>query len=206
MGLNYGFDIYCHRNKLWEFIDSVMELASPNPNRSSTIILGDQKKIVLQWLPYDSTVMRLDDPDSDEAFCLSIPFAVDDAIKEFVAEHGRYDNRGRACIGCIYFYIVVDLESMRGPGPGFDANLVLFHFYAATTSMSRMFQQSQSVRQTFVELAKKHDATYCIFSTGGQGRPTVLWLDGKEYSIDIFEDSLPLSEVRQIVSSSIESI
>ena len=126
---------------------------------------------------------------------------MDNVLKEYVASDSRYGryNQGRVSIGCVYFDIHTDLDCIERIG--FDGDLVWFQFRAATSGMSRMFRRSQSVQQTFVELAKKHEATYCLFATGGQGTPTVLWLDGKEYSVDIPEDSVPISEVWQIVRS-----
>jgi hypothetical protein len=81
MGLDYGFDIYCHRSKVWEFIDSVIELAGPD-ERYTTIILGDQQKTVP--LQCNKNTFCVDDPERDDDFCLSIPFAVDDVLKEYV--------------------------------------------------------------------------------------------------------------------------
>jgi hypothetical protein len=140
----------------------------------------------------------VDDPNPDYSFSISIPCAVDDVLKEYVGPGWSYDNQGRVYIGCD-FAIYGDLDSIDKTG--FDADLVWFEFWAATSDMSRLFRRSQSLQQTFIELAKKHEATYCLFATGGQGTPTVLWLDGKEYSVDIPEDSVPISEVRQIVRS-----
>lgn len=199
MGLNYGFNIYCHRSRLWGFIDSVMELAKPSERNTTTIIFGDQQKVVPQWLSYTSNTLSLNDPECDDSFCLSIPFVIDAALKEYIAEKKLRDDQGRVYIGCIYFSIVTNLEAIGITG--FDADLVWFQFIAATSDMSRMFRKSQSVQQTFLELAKKQEAVYCLFATGGQGDPTVLWLDGNEYSVDIPDDFLPISEVRQIVKS-----
>jgi hypothetical protein len=140
----------------------------------------------------------VDDPNPDYSFSLSIPHAVDDVLKEYVGPDWSYDNQGRVYVGCD-FAIYGDLDSLGKTG--FDADLVWFEFRAASSDTSRMFRRSRSVHQTFVELAKQHEATYCLFATGGSGTPTVLWLDGKEYSVDIPDDFLPMAEVRQIVGA-----
>jgi hypothetical protein len=217
MGLDYSYEIFCPRNKLWEVIDTVMELAKPRADYSTTITFGDQQKGVPQWLSYERDTFSLDDPQRDDRFCLSIPFRVDDAIGKYLKDEREtwlrqnpesqswepeFDSRGRIFIGCIYFDIVTDLDAIGRTG--YDAGLVGFEFTAATTSMSCLFYASQSIRQTFLELAKKHDAVYCLFTNGAtkEPKPMVLWMDGKECAVEIDEDWQPMSQVRQLVNSS----
>jgi hypothetical protein len=68
--------------------------------------------------------------------------------------------------------------------------------------MSRLFQKSESIQRTFVALAKKHEAVYCLFSSGGSDQAKVLWLDGREYSVNIHDDWLSIDEVRRLITSS----
>jgi len=214
MGLNYGFDIFCDRSKIWEFIDSVVELNGEDKGRYTTITFGDQKKIVPLFLSYTQDIYAADDPQNDDSFCLAIPFIVDDEIRSYLKDsreidlknhpglkppEPQFDNQGRVRIGCVYFSIVTDLNAIGRTG--YDANLVGFEFTAATNRMSRLFQTSKSIQQTFVKLAQKHDAVYCMFSSGASDKGKVLWLDGREYNIGINDDWLPMSEVRQIVIS-----
>jgi hypothetical protein len=218
MGLNYGFDIFCDRSKLCNFIDSVIELAGADVGHSTTITFGDQQKVVPLFLSYDRNTYAADDPQNDDGFRLAIPFAVDDDIRDYLQETRDYflrqnpdskpyepeiDDQGRVRIGCIYFYIVTDLDAIGRTG--YDADLVGFEFRAATNDMSRLFQRSQSIRQTFVELAKKQGAVYCMFSSGASDKARVLWLDGREYDIAIPDDWLAMSQVRHIVSLSSSS-
>lgn len=214
MGLNYGFDIFCDHCTLWDFIDSVVELTE-HSSASTTLTYGSRQKVVPLWLSDTHSILSLNGPKNDNGLCLSIPFIIDDEIQNYLKEtqdkflkqnpqsepwEPQFDSQGRVYIGCIYFYIVTDLEAMGREGYG--ADLVGFDFRAATNGMSRLFQTSQSIQQTFVDLAKKHDAVYCLFSSGGSDQAKVLWLDGQECSVNIPEDWLPMSQVRQIVSSS----
>ena len=217
MGLDYGFDIFCHRDKLWSFIDSVVELAPDRDGRTTRIISENKETLVPLWCPGGASY-DLNDLDIDQSFCLSIPFVVDDAIQRYIKKQNEdilrqdpnaqpwvpeLDTQGRINIGCIYFYVVRDQDAIGRTG--FDPGLIAFEFRAATTDMSRLFQQSHTIQQTFLELAKKNNATYCLFYTGAPanepGGPTVMWLDGREYSVLIPGDWLPMDEVRKIVSS-----
>jgi hypothetical protein len=215
MGLDYGFDIFCHRDNLWEFIDSVVELDSSNSDHSATFIFGGEQKVVPLYLSGESSTYSLDSPENDNGICLTFPFIVDEAIRqylveteealqkqnpEYIKQELKIDDQNRACIGCIYFYIVTDQNAIGRTG--FDEGLIGFEFRAATNSMSRLFQKSESVQRTFIALSKRHNAVYCLFSSGGSEQARVLWLDGQEYSVRIHDDWLPMSEVRQIVSSS----
>jgi hypothetical protein len=214
MGLNYGFDIFCDRSKVWQVIDAIVELSEPVKGRHTTIIWGEEQKTVPLWLPYNKTVLSLDDPDCDDGFCLSLPFVVDAEIEAYLWDEReayrrqnpqadlsvpRFDEQGRVLIGCVYFYINSDLDAIERTG--YDEGLIWFQFRAATNRMSQLFEASKSVRETFLRLAKSHDAVYCLFSRGGQGNPHVLWLDGQEYDVPIADDWLPMSEVRRIVRS-----
>jgi hypothetical protein len=210
MGLDYGFDIICDRNELWSFIDSVVELDQHGDGYTTTLVWGEQRKVVPFWLSNECNTLSLDAPHNDRSFCLSLPFIMDNKIRGYLRDdqetfrkqnpdspphQPQFDSQGRVYIGCIYFYIVTDLVAIGRTG--YDKNLVWFEFKAATNRMSRLFQNSQSIHKTFVQLAKKHEALCCLFASGGTGEAKALWLDGQECYISLADDWLPMAEIRE---------
>jgi hypothetical protein len=102
----------------------------------------------------------------------SIMFGVDDALREFAETHGpEPEEDGRVQIG--YVYLTIRFESFAHP------RYTSLEFWAATSSMSRLFAQSARIREAFTDLTAASGGVCCLFDTGDGGPEQVCWLNGE---------------------------
>nr|CAA9262626.1 hypothetical protein AVDCRST_MAG63-3218 [uncultured Armatimonadetes bacterium] len=116
------------------------------------------------------------------------------------------DDRGRAAIGYIYLTVWTDLsydedlEARDDYGP----DLVLLQFTAATSDMSRLFEESAAVRRAFVSHAAGCGAVCGLLDrrNSDPGDAVVFWLDGREHQGTVVSRAwLPLDEIRRQVAA-----
>lgn len=100
---------------------------------------------------------------------LSISFEADDELLEWIDQNYALrvgaDGRRLCDVGYIYLFV-------------WDASTFLpehlcFDFTAATTSMSRLFARSASIRKWFADLAFGHGGPLCLLDLEEKGRITM---------------------------------
>jgi hypothetical protein len=62
--------------------------------------------------------------------------------------------------------------------------------------MSLLFEKSTSIRQTFVQLAQKHEDTICILDREGNN-DILLWIDGEAALEDVGDSLMLRSELKK---------
>lgn len=97
---------------------------------------------------------------------------VDDAVREFhpVRDDTDLDELGRVSVGYIYLTVYFS--------PAWHPNFASLQFTAATSAMSRMFEQSTSVRKMFTDLTADSGGVCCLLDTE-TGIFDVCWLNGE---------------------------
>src|SRR4051812_1664203 len=101
----------------------------------------------------------------------SILFGVDDAVREFFEGRGSdIDELGRIAIG--YIYLTVRFA------PALHPRYASLQFTAATSTMSRMFERSASVRAVFTGLTVASGRVCCVLDTESDTLQ-VCWLNGQ---------------------------
>ncbi|MGW1563618.1 hypothetical protein ACWCQ1_45155 [Streptomyces sp. NPDC002144] len=169
MGLDYSYEIFMPPQNVPRALTRLAELASPRrdmPRLPVTLPGGEQ--LILPFTsayetePVDCSAggpLELD---------TSILIGVDDALREFARD--GIDEEGRAAVG--YIYLTVRFS------PAWHPNFASLQFTAATSSMSRMFVQSTSVRKTFTDLTATTGGVCCLLDTETDIFD-ICWLNGK---------------------------
>ncbi|SFY50065.1 hypothetical protein [Streptomyces sp. F-1] len=173
MGLTYGYDIHLPPRNVARALTDLAGLAPPSrdvPPLALTLPGG-----VRLALPFTSRF------ESEPVDCsaggtleldTSLLFGVDDVVREY-AEHCGHEPEadGRVAIG--YVYLTVRFESPLHP------DYASMEFWAATSTMSRMFERSATVREVFTGLTAAAGGACCLFDTGDGGTQRVCWLNGE---------------------------
>lgn len=199
MGLGYGYFFYYRRSQLWDVMDYLIEIGRPDTGFSTTLIAGEETREYPIFI-FNHTTWDLGNPEHEDiSYCLSLPFAVDAVVQEYLdtGSHRDLNAQGQMHIGCIYMNIVLDQQAIERTG--FDVDVIAFEFRAASNSMSRLFEKSAATYQGWLKIAKETNALYGVFHRGGQGKEIICWLDGKEYAAEIDDEWTPADEAREII-------
>lgn len=168
MGLDYSYEIFMPPRNVARALTRLAELAPPGratPGLPVTLPGGEHL-----ILPFTSA-FKTEPVDCSAGGPLeldtSILFVVDDAMLEFARD--GIDEEGRVAVG--YIYLTVRFS------PAWHPNFASLQFTAATSSMSRMFVQSASVRKTFTDLTATTGGVCCLLDTETDVFD-VCWLNG----------------------------
>lgn len=163
MGIDYSYQVYVHQRNAGRFLAEVAGLCDSTEGGWTTVVLVDGGSVALpgtcdfkagrtvEW----AEVVGDDPP----RFDLSPFFPEDDPLREYGATHGttvRTWRDGTTRFAVAYTYLVV-----------FDGSSLLpahcvFDFTPATSSQSRLFLSSPSIRTTFSALAQSVAAPLCL--------------------------------------------
>ncbi|MFI0501509.1 hypothetical protein ACH3WN_01370 [Streptomyces albogriseolus] len=168
MGLTYSYGIYLRPENVPRALNEVAKLAPPErrvPPLAVTLPGGE--RVVL---PFTS------DFESEPVDCTgrdrvtldtSLVFPADEAVRAYAEEGGLSVADGRVRIGYVYL-------DMCFP-PLMDPRHVCLDFWAATSRMSRLFEDSAAIKKVFTDLAEAAGAVCCLFDTGDGGPERLLW-------------------------------
>lgn len=169
MGIDYGYDLYLPTHAAGQALRAAATIASKEIGSVDVVVPGGERIT----LPFRGEAK--DDVDHWSLdTCLYFP-VVDEAIRAW-AEVERSegwqthpDPLGRIWIGSIYLHFWRN----HGLRPGYSR----LDFTAATTGMSRLFEQSASIRTVFTELAEAAGAVCLVLDREGDG-DEVCWPAG----------------------------
>ncbi|MYW10242.1 hypothetical protein GT034_18075 [Streptomyces sp. SID2563] len=173
MGLTYSYDIYLRPQNVAGALTALTELAPPDPDVPPLhVTLPGGDRIALPFTsqfgsgPVDCTTG--DDLELDT----SLLFGLDDAVRAYADRPGYAPAAdGRLEVG--YIYATVRFTSAHHPG------YASMEFWAATSAMSRLFERSATVRETFTGLAAAAGGVCCLFDIGDGSPGEVCWLTGE---------------------------
>jgi len=161
VGIDYGYDLYLPTHAVGQALRAVASIAREGIGSVNVVVPGGERLT----LPFRGE--PADDVDHWSLdTCLYFPVG-DEAIRawaEAERSEGRQehpDARGRIWVGSVY------LSFWRNCGlrPGYSR----LDFTAATTSMSRLFEQSASIRAAFTGLAESAGAVCLVLDREGDG-------------------------------------
>lgn len=173
MGLTYGYDIYLPPENVARALVGLAALVPPRtdgPPLALTLPGGDRIVVPFtsDWksAPVDCSARGTLDLDT------SIMFGVDDAVREYAERYGLdVEQDGRVRIG--YVYLTIRFASMLHP------RYTSLEFWAATSTMSRLFARSARVREVFTGLTAASGGVCCLFDSGDGSLGPVCWLNGE---------------------------
>ncbi|MDQ0701030.1 MULTISPECIES: hypothetical protein [unclassified Streptomyces] len=176
MGLDYSYEIFTPARNVARALAELVELAPRTrrvPPLTLTVPGGDQLVV-----PFTSNFKS--DPvdcstDGTLELDTSIMVGVDDAVREYVEGRGldELDELGRVQIG--YIYLTVRFA------PTLHPHYASLQFTAATSRMSRMFEQSASIRAVFTGLTAASGGACCMLDTESDTFQ-ICWLNGQRTS------------------------
>ncbi|WP_405756850.1 hypothetical protein OG234_01325 [Streptomyces sp. NBC_01420] len=173
MGLTYSYDIYLRPQNVAGALVALTELAAPDPDVPPLhVTLPGGNRLALPFTsnfgsaPVDCSAGGTFELDT------SLMFGLDDAVRAYADRSGCAPGAdGRLQVG--YIYATVRLTSVRHPG------YASMEFWAATSGMSRLFERSATVRETFTGLAAAAGGVCCLFDLGDGSPGEVCWLTGE---------------------------
>ena len=141
--------------------------------------------------PKNSTYILIDPDIKKIDFATVLKFDKDEVIKEYksyqkIDEEDRSppdEDRDQVTIRFIYLTIYLDVSERISENKGTE-DLVLFEFGTTGTKMSILFDESPSIRETFIRLLKKNHGLCGVFNREVDW-PELFWLKGKRYSKSI---------------------
>ncbi|MFG3041842.1 hypothetical protein ACGFYZ_33575 [Streptomyces sp. NPDC048330] len=175
MGLDYSYKIFMPPRNVARALARLAELA-PQGRETPPLpvtLPGGERLIVPFTSKFKSEPVDCSAGGSLE-LDTSIVVGVDDAVhKFFLRDSDRVDEQGRVSVG--YIYLTVRFS------PAWHPNFASLQFTAATSSMSRMFVQSASVRKVFTDLAATTGGVCCLLDTETD-IVDICWLNGETFS------------------------
>ncbi|WP_330310812.1 hypothetical protein OHS17_02305 [Streptomyces sp. NBC_00523] len=173
MGLTYGYDIYLRPQNVAGALAALTELAPPDPDGTPLhVTLPGGDRLTLPFTsdfgsaPVDCSGGGTLDLDT------TLLFGLDDAVRAYADRPGYAPAAdGRLEVG--YIYATVRFTSAHHPG------YASMEFWAATSAMSRLFERSATVRETFTGLAAAAGGVCCLFDLGDGSPGEVCWLAGE---------------------------
>jgi hypothetical protein len=152
MGINYSIDLYFPIEHLELALLETVKIATPNrpPIENVTVILLDGRKFNVPFTShFNSERIHLKMNSGEFQFDTTLLFPIDDAIQnygnKYPPEHRdkfyiEVNGSKFASIGYIYLYLHIGSKFVR------------FRYWAATSDMSRLFLESQSIRKRFLDV------------------------------------------------------
>ena len=193
MGLDYSYQLYFHRDKLWPVLQSLAGFANSSGNHDQIdIIFSDGHKLTLPFSSNYGTTGELrdwgnktqpiyfEDTAKSIQFNTSLYFEIDEVIEEYMQQTqedirergGEYkdwvplrdsQNRYPNRYPIGYIYLTVNIDLNRYGGNEHRTDLICFDFMAATTSMSLLFEKSTCIRNTFIRLLEENEGVCGLF-------------------------------------------
>lgn len=193
MGIDYSVNLYCKKEQVEKTILGVINIADVNTDESTEVELPNGKKIIFPFetIPKKDFI-KISPEQSHSDFCTMLNFPIDEPIENYIENNNSHKNQNIASIGCIYLNIRVGEKYAE------------FSFTAATSNMSRLFLESKSIIQTFINLLEKTEGLFGLFDieesyylslfdltkqVGNCGKKAVEnEYDSTTYDIDIFTE------------------
>ncbi|MFF5897918.1 hypothetical protein ACFY8O_18550 [Streptomyces argenteolus] len=173
MGLAYGYDIHLPPENVAGALVHLARLAPPGRDTPPLeLTLPGGALLALPFTsdfrsgPVDCSTSSTVDLD------LSLMFGVDEAVRDYAEAYGHeIEEDGRVRIG--YVYLTIRFESLLHP------RYAALEFWAATSTMSRLFARSARVREVFTGLTAASGGVCCVFDIGDGSFGPVCWRGGE---------------------------
>lgn len=186
MGLNYKYLLYFKRDRLWDALQGLGEISDAVGLTPTTILFPDHDLVLpfmCSWgkkrdLPYNQAEFE---------FETSLYFDADPAILEYLHDRDGdefdrsppdADKPNQYAIGFIYLTVYADLSEHYAFEKPTD--MVLFEFNTTGTRMSILFEDSTSIRNSFVRLLERFDGLIGILDREVD-YGELFWYKGKRY-------------------------
>jgi hypothetical protein len=202
MGLDYSFLLYFPKHRLWDVLEGVVAIASPNLGTTRIQFPGEDRQIPLPTFSYKKENYTHTDPRF--SFATSLGFPEDEVILDYVRdledeEDWRAppdpDGRRTYYIGFIYLTVYADLRAFSRNFTQQD--LVAMNFVSAGTTMSLVFSESPAMRKTFIKLLEDYEGVIGVLNRELEAE--LFWWRGEELEVSIGSAYTPPDEIDAMV-------
>jgi len=163
MGLDYSYELIALRGRTKQLVSALLTHLVPKDHDRLLAALGSGDEKLLQTVQRDDLESMLFEKGYD-SLCLAFLFPSDDHLKEYGGIEEFADIEGnRVAVGCVWGSLEV------------GNNYIRFTATAATSSMSRLFEKSPSIRKTLTQIAKDAAADLLIFDDESDGNVLAVW-------------------------------
>lgn len=182
MGLDYSYLLYFKRAHTWDVLQAVVEMAVPHTPLTRVVFPTRELLVPLDTWGSNERQLRHDDPTLDFNFALY--FEEDEPIRDWRRRlySGLPDERppqaregNRVPVGTIY--LTIHNSHSEWFAEGNPDNLAVFNFGTTGTRMSLLFDESESIRRTFLALLEQLPGVCGVFNREDSGE--VFWLEGQ---------------------------
>lgn len=200
MGLAYRYQLYFPCEQVWEVLQDVTSIAEPHDPPAVIHFPGYERTFPFEALTYRHEVFRYDD--AQLSFALRCIFPEDEAIISFLKNRGDEVDDLKPLAGSQVrriplstVYLTIYQQGLTRPFPG----LALFSFGTTGTKMSLLFDESQSIRETFTVFLERNQGVCGIFNreTGGG---EVFWWKGEHLTQKITDPLMTPDEIEALLS------
>lgn len=186
MGLNYNFLLYFKKDRLWDVLVGLGDFCDTEGMTPTTIHFPDHDLVVPLMSDWGQGIEHAFDKPQYK-FAISMTFDEDEAILDYLhnRDGDRYDRSPpdeegvrQVDIGFIYLTVYADL-SKHFAFKNKASDMVLFEFGTTGTKMSILFEESASIRKTFIKLLERYQGLIGILDVEidyGQ----MFWFMGEE--------------------------
>lgn len=203
MGLDYSYILYFSRDKQWQALKAVVDVAKTHQPPVKILFPDRELLIPLETWDNKNGVLQSDEPELN--FPLSIFFEEDEAIRYYLRDREDEDTfrsppvEGRPRMVSIGFiYLTIYNEASGWFSESNLENLVAFNFGTTGTRMSMLFFESTSIRARFVELLERVAGICGVFNQEERGE--VFWYKGQMLEESIPDPYLSPSEIKSMLN------
>ncbi len=195
--MDYRYLLFFEKSAELDVLEHLATMAEPY--ESTTDLVLPDRVIRLPYAPWRDTPPRITPQDTCDRwdFMTVLCFESDDAIDFYNRHHPRYDDQGRATIGVVYLSVYRDLTDQPW-GTGED--LVLFAFETPGSSMSVLFTESDSIRESFTHLLVACDGVCGVLDR--EDAADLFWLRGAEVDVRLPTAELTLAQIEELADDS----
>ena len=183
MGMDFSYLLYFKREKIWDVLQAVVEMASPH--QPPTLVLFPDHELVIPLATWQDNHAQLkhDDPQLDFHFALY--FEEDEAIQYWRRNRGDDpslrsppDAAGAKMVPVGYIYLAIHNPSSEHFPAGYTGGLAAFNFGTTGTRMSLLFDESPAIRKAFLGCWSASPAC-AAYSTARKAGRCSGWTAGK---------------------------
>jgi hypothetical protein len=211
MGPNYSYLLYFMHECLWDVLYGLADVRDSQGHTQATSRFPDRDQILSLMTSFgEKNKVRHDAPEF--RFAISLFFDEDPTILDYLQDRG--DDRSdcnpagedtvcRVAIGLIYLTVYADLAqhwAFKKP-----TDLVLFAFGTTGTRMSMLFEDSTSIRKTFIELLERFQGICGILNRNIDGGE-LFWLNERRLSEDILDVYMPPMRFRKCWTEAVRGL
>lgn len=203
MGMDYSYILYFKQEQWFDALQKVIAIADPVSNPTRLVFPDHEILVPMETWVHNNGVVYADKPEMD--FSSILFFEEDEEIREY--RKYRDDKEEERCppvgdkprkVSIGYIYLSIQNHLINGDSPNKLDHLCRFNFGTPGTSMSLLFDNSPSIRKTFIGLLESVPGVCGVFNREDTG--VVFWWQGERLDdITIDDPYLSPTEIGKFI-------